>query len=417
MTPLTRPSVTRRCAGPRSACTRQTGDGARDGVEQGRAGRAPVRRQQGQHPSRIPARPSSSSARVAAASGTPVSATSLRAGWRAGSAGTADRRAVGGRQRGGLAGYARARAGAGRAAARPRAPPARARPVRGGAPSRGSSRVSASRCGATSGRRGRRSSQRPSTTAVSLSQPWPGSTRSASRSRSHGPSRVAVSGITATPGSSSIEASASSVIHSPDATSSGWNRSGPVPDGLVEERVVRRGVVARSHPHPAAPAREVTPSSSSASRRAASSGLLAGQQDATGGEVVAARVDVLGVGPPVHVHPAPRVPDDDGGGGVAEVLGAHPRPRRRAPRAARARRTTRRSRPCRVILPDPVASARRGGQGEWPHAPDQRPQPRRPRRGAPGAGRDLDRRASSTCWSSAAASSAPAWPWTPSPAG
>ena len=36
-----------------------------------------------------------------------------------------------------------------------------------------------------------------------------------------------MSGITATAGSSIIEASASSVIHAPDATSSGWNRSGP----------------------------------------------------------------------------------------------------------------------------------------------------------------------------------------------
>ena len=54
--------------------------------------------------------------------------------------------------------------------------------------------------------------------------------------------------------------------------------------------------------------------------------VLPGADDATGGEVVPAGVDVLGVGPPVHVHPAPRVPDHDGGRGVRQVLGAHPAP-------------------------------------------------------------------------------------------
>ena len=61
---------------------------------------------------------------------------------------------------------------------------------------------------------------------------------------------------------------------------------------------------------------EVTPSSSSASRRAAVVRVLAGQQHAARGEVVAARVDVLGVGAPVHEHPAQRVADDDAGRGV-----------------------------------------------------------------------------------------------------
>ena len=92
---------------------------------------------------------------------------------------------------------------------------------------RGISRVSATRVGATSGRRGALSTQRPSTIVVRLSHPCSGSTRSANRARTQGPSSVAVSGITDTAGSSRIATRASRGIHSPEATSSGWSRTGP----------------------------------------------------------------------------------------------------------------------------------------------------------------------------------------------
>ena len=92
---------------------------------------------------------------------------------------------------------------------------------------RGIKRDSASSVSATSGRCGTRSTQRPSTIVVWLSQPCSGSTRSANRSRTHGPSSVAVSGITDAAGSSSSAPTCSKVIHAPEATSSGWSRTGP----------------------------------------------------------------------------------------------------------------------------------------------------------------------------------------------
>ena len=103
----------------------------------------------------------------------------------------------------------RGRSGAGPGAGRPPRRRGQARPaggVRRCGASAGSRRAA---CGATSGRCGTRSTQRPSTIVVWLSQPCSGSTRSANRARTHGPSSVAVSGITATAGSSSSATSCS----------------------------------------------------------------------------------------------------------------------------------------------------------------------------------------------------------------
>ena len=183
MTPLTRPSATSRCIGPRSPCTRHD------------RRRARRRRRAAPHP------PRAGPAAAAAAPG-----RACRPASRAGSRARSRRRARRCRRTrsGGVSCRARRKRADRRPSAAvsaagsqgsprhervpdpngrlgPRGRPARGRRAGARRAMRGSSRVSASRCGAISGRCGTRSTQRPSTIVVWLSQPCSGSTRSASR--------------------------------------------------------------------------------------------------------------------------------------------------------------------------------------------------------------------------------------------
>ena len=337
ITPLTRPSATSRCSGPGPRAPGRPGSGSR----WRRAGPAP------------------SSRRSAGSSGStrsriPVSPPAARRGWRRRPAPRCRGRRPAGCRAGPEEPTDRVPSAAVSAPART-ARPARTVPRRSGSPSSttgtgtarsrrgaslGSNRVSASRCAATSGRRGRRSSQRPSTRVASLSQPCRAD-RSASRARTQSPSRPAVSGITGVRGRRASRPAAPASSRPPGRPPR------PAADRSVPRSCRGRrgttwvvGVVGLAQRHQHRGDAELLVRLAPGARQR----VLPGEQHPARGEVEAARVDVLGVGAPVHVH-APSESRTTTAVAACRRFSARIRDRGAEPPAVPRRRTARRSRP------------------------------------------------------------------------